>query len=197
MSEWWTYRPSDFLMFSPRIYWRLVELYNRELWPAHLAAALAGVALLGLASAARPSARRAAILVLAAAWVWVGWAFHWQRYATINWAAPAFAMAFWVQAVLLVWPGAAQGANAGGLPAAGVRSAGWALAAAGLLYPLATLAAGRPWAQAESFGFMPDPTALVTLGVLWASGVRHAAWLSIVPLLWLVVGWTTLWLLAG
>ena len=28
MSEWWSYRPSDFLMFSPTAYWRLVQRYN-------------------------------------------------------------------------------------------------------------------------------------------------------------------------
>lgn len=33
MSEWWTYRLSDFLMFSPATYWRMVERYNREVWP--------------------------------------------------------------------------------------------------------------------------------------------------------------------
>ena len=35
MSEWWTYRLSDFLMFSPRTYYRLFELYNAEVWPGH------------------------------------------------------------------------------------------------------------------------------------------------------------------
>ena len=34
MSEWWTYRPSDFLMFAPRTYWRLFELHNEAWWPA-------------------------------------------------------------------------------------------------------------------------------------------------------------------
>ena len=46
MSEWWTYRPSDFLMFSPRTYHRLVELYNAEVWPAHVLAMGLGVAML-------------------------------------------------------------------------------------------------------------------------------------------------------
>ena len=30
MSEWWTYRPSDFLLFSARTYWRLFELHNAQ-----------------------------------------------------------------------------------------------------------------------------------------------------------------------
>ena len=30
MSEWWTYRLSNFLLFSPRTYYRLFELYNSD-----------------------------------------------------------------------------------------------------------------------------------------------------------------------
>ena len=33
MSEWWTYTLSDFLLFSPRTYYRLFELHHRALWP--------------------------------------------------------------------------------------------------------------------------------------------------------------------
>ena len=33
MSEWWTYSLSDFLLFSPRTYYRLFELYNLAIWP--------------------------------------------------------------------------------------------------------------------------------------------------------------------
>ena len=33
MSEWWTYRLDDFLLFSPRVYWRMFELANAALFP--------------------------------------------------------------------------------------------------------------------------------------------------------------------
>ena len=168
MSEWWTYRLSDFLMFSPRTYWRLVELYNRDVWPLQLIAAAAGLLALWLA-ATRPAARRIVAALLALAWLWVGWAFHWQRYATINLAAPYLAGACWLQAALLVIVGVASHSGPGRPANAVVRGLGWVLASGGLLlYPLAGLAAGRPWAQAEVFGVMPEPTALATLGLLLA-----------------------------
>jgi hypothetical protein len=66
-----------------------------------------------------------------------------------------------------------------------------------LLYQLAGLPAGRPWAQAEVFGVMPEPTALATLGLLVAGGRPYANWLSIVPVLSLAVGMATLWLLGS
>ena len=46
MSEWWTYGLSDFLMFSPRTWWRLAEQYHRSLWPVQwvgLAASMVAV----------------------------------------------------------------------------------------------------------------------------------------------------------
>jgi hypothetical protein len=43
MSEWWTYRPEDFLLFSPRVYWRMFELHNAAFWPLHFATLAAGL----------------------------------------------------------------------------------------------------------------------------------------------------------
>ena len=43
MSEWWTYRAEDFLLFSPRVYWRMFELHNAALWPLHLLTLAAGL----------------------------------------------------------------------------------------------------------------------------------------------------------
>jgi uncharacterized protein DUF6064 len=196
MSEWWTYRLSDFLMFSPRAYWRMVELYNSEVWPAQLIGVGAGFVLLWLAALPRPAASRIIAALLAVAWLWVGWAFHWQHYAAINWAARYFAGAFWLQAVLLVIFGVLRG-GAQAPPAAAVPNLGWTLAVCGVvLYPLAGLAAGRPWSQAEVFGLMPEPTALASLGLLLAGGQPRAKVLSIVPTLSFVVGMATLWMLS-
>lgn len=198
MSEWWTYRLSDFLMFSPTTYWRLVERYNREVWPLQLPMLGAGLALLWLAAARRPMAGRVAAPALAAAWLWVGWAFHWQRYAPINWAAEYFAAAFAVQAALLLAFAIFGSRGHATATRSLARPIGLALAGGGvLLYPLAGLLAGRPWGQVEVFGLMPEPTALATLGLLLATGKPHRGWLALIPALSLMAGWATLWMLSG
>ena len=46
MSEWWTYTLSDLLMFSARTYYRLFELYNREIWPAQIVTIALGIVIL-------------------------------------------------------------------------------------------------------------------------------------------------------
>src|SRR5687768_6348575 len=100
MSEWWTYSLSDFLLFSPRTYRRLFELFNAEAWPLHLLAAAAGIGIAWAMWRGGTAHRRLAALLLAVAWTAVAWAFFLRHYASINWAAPAFAAAFAAQAAL-------------------------------------------------------------------------------------------------
>ena len=197
MSEWWTYRLSDFLMFSPQIYWRLVERYNRDVWPLQWLVLAAACLLLWLAIGPRAGAPRITAVVLAAAWLWTGWAFHWQHYASINWAAQYLAVAFAIEAVLLL-AAAMLGARHGIAQASSAaRRLGLIAAVCGvLLYPLVGLLFGRPIAQAEVAGLMPDATALTTLGLLFASGLPFRGWLAVIPALSLLSGLLTLWAMA-
>jgi hypothetical protein len=195
MSEWWTYRLSDFLMFSPATYWRMVERYNREVWPLQVVMIGVGVWLLWMVAMRRPMATRVVAGVLAALWAWVGWAFLWQRYAQINWAAEYLAVAFGLQAALLLAAAMAARSLGAAPGSARIRALGLGLAATGLLlYPLIALAAGRPWSQTEVFGLMPEPTALATLGLLIAVRRPHRGWLAIVPALALLLGMVTWWM---
>jgi Family of unknown function (DUF6064) len=192
MSEWWTYRPSDFLLFAPRTYYRLVEAYNVDSWPWQAVALAAALALVALAWRRARHAGRIVAFVLALAWAVIGWRFLWERYATINWAAAYFAGAFALQAALLGWT-----AVVGGLDYAGTsrrrRYAGLALVVAALaVLPFAALAVGRPWRQIEVAGLLPDPTAILTLGLLLIA--RRAHWsLYVVPVLWCLASGVTLW----
>src|SRR5205823_2654730 len=45
MSEWWTYTIADIKSFSLETWYRLFELYNRAIWPAQIAALMAGLAM--------------------------------------------------------------------------------------------------------------------------------------------------------
>ncbi len=196
MSEWWTYTLSDFLMYAPRTYWRMVELYNRDFWPMHLPLLAAGLGALWLTVVRRAPVVRMGTLMLATAWLWVGWAFLWERYAAINWAAQYMAIAFAVQALLLAGMALSPGKTAL-QPGTAARRLGWLLAAGGLLYPLLGLALGRPWIQAEVVGMTPEPTALFTVGLLLLNGqpssVTGRALLFYIPVLCLLLGAATGW----
>jgi hypothetical protein len=189
MSEWWTYDLTDFLLFSPRTYYRLFELYNEAIWPAHIAAAALAIALV---LSLRRNDGRATAAILATVWLWTSIAFHLERYATINWAATYFAAAFALQALLLAWTGVVRGR----LDLQASRNIpgriGLVLVAVALIVqPLVGLLFGRPWTQAEIFGIAPDPTAVAILGVLLCAKRVH--WhLFAIPALWCVFTGLTL-----
>jgi hypothetical protein len=193
MSDWWTYTLSDFLLFSPRVYYRLLELHNRALWPLQLLTLAVGLVLIVLVVRRPRGHGRLVALLLAASWAFVGWAFLWARYATINWAAACAAPVFALEALLLLCIGALldrltfdrRGA-AGWL---GALLVAFALAGQPLLAPLS----GRPWAAAEAFGVAPDPTAVGTLGLLLLARGRMLASLFPIPVLWCVASGATLW----
>ena len=197
MSEWWTYRPSDFLLFAPRTYYRLFELYNQEIWPLHIVALAAGVTLLVLMRVRTAWSGRVIAIVLAACWLWVAWAFHCQRYATINWAASYFAVGFALQALLLIWIGVAQDRlRLDSNPSTRARIGTAILWFALIVQPLLGLLVGRQWSQLELFGVAPDPTALATVGLLLA--VNRVPWVGLwLPLLWCLIGGMTALLLSA
>ena len=191
MSEWWTYRLSDFLMFTPRTYYRLFELHNAEIWPLQIVTIAAGLAALWLVW--RGAYGRVIAAVLAAAWIFVAWAYHFERYATINTGAPYYAAGFAGEALLLAWFALRRDGLRFDRQPAPVRWTGLALLAAGVaLYPLLAPLLGRPWTQAEIFGIAPDPTAVATVGALLLAKDR-IAWLLVLPLLWCAITALTLW----
>lgn len=197
MSEWWTYRPSDFLMFSPRVHARLIEAVNTAAWPLQWLGVAAALGVMVLLLRRDGWGARAGLGMLAVAWGSVALFFHARHFATINTAAPVFAWAFGLQALLLLvlaaWPRGMPWVD-GQTPR---RALALALAAAATLYPLLAPLRGRPWAQAEVFGLLPDPTVLATLALLL--GLRAPAPTCLlawtVPLLWCVVAVLLQWTL--
>jgi hypothetical protein len=174
VSEWWTYRPSDFLMFAPGTYWRLFELHNAAWWPAQTVWTAAGVAWLARWARGGGAAPRAGAAVLAAAWAFVGATFVLGRYAGINWAASALATLPLAAALLLALLATRTDLRTTAEP--GRRGTGWLLAAWALAaHPLLAWAAGRPLGQAEVIGLAPDPTAIATLGLLLATEASSIA----------------------
>jgi hypothetical protein len=200
MSEWWTYRPSNFLMFSGRVYYRLFELYNQELWPAQVLAVALGLTVLYLIVRGGRTSHRTVWAILGALWVLVAWAYLWKHFATINWPIAYAAPVFAAQGLLLIGIGAIGGGLAfPQTPGRGIAgAAGLALFAASVaLYPFLAPLMGRPWESAEVFGLAPDPTAAATLALIAIADGRARWLLMIVPCLWCAISAMTLWLLGS
>jgi len=190
------YALADFLLFSARVYYRMLELHNAAWWPLHGVAFGLGVCLLAIAI--RPAARRVRLGfgLLAGIWVFVGWAFFMERYAAINWAAVYVAPVFFLQsivlAVLALRPQSPVTWSEDGKLSWSAKLAAVALLVAIIGYPLIALFAERSWMSAEVFALTPDPTVIATLSFL----VFARGWLAIVaaiiPVLWVAITALTL-----
>jgi hypothetical protein len=197
MGDWFSYGLSDFLLFSPRAYWRMFELHNATWWPLPLLTLAAGLAVLALAIFRPRQYARWVALILAILWAWVAWSFFWRLYASINWAAAYVAPVFALQAALLLvigtWHDRLRFERRGM-----IGGAGFTLAALSIVgYPLLAPAFGRPLAGTDIFGMAPDPTVIGTLGFLLLARSRWMLALLPIPLLWCVASGVTLWAMHG
>jgi hypothetical protein len=198
MPEWWSYSLSDLLLFSPRTYYRMFELYHAQIWPIHLVVVGLVVAILALLRRDDEWRGRAIAGLLAAAWLWVGLAFHLQRYATINWAAKYFVVLFVIQACLLVWHGVVRERLRFRVSReVATYSAVSLLIVAFVFEPITGRIAGRTWQQVEIFALTPDPTAVATLALLALTVPRAPRVLLVIPVLWCAIGGATLWALGS
>ena len=186
-------RLTSFLLFSPSTYYRLLELYNLAVWPAQLAGMAIGFAIVALLIGKRGHHERIIAGLLAACWLWIALAFHYQRYAQINWAATWFAVAFACEALLLVIVGVLAGRLQLQLARGGAPWIAISIVAISILgYPLLAPLTGRPWTSAEIFGVAADPTAIASAAVLALVRGRIRWLLLVVPVLWCAVAAATL-----
>jgi hypothetical protein len=197
MKDWLSYRLSDLILFSPRTYYRMFELYHQEIWPAQLVAGALALAIFVLMR--RDDEWRGPVIagLLAACWLWVAVMFHVRRYATINWAARYFAVLFAAQAALLIWNGVVRRRLTFRRSAESTWLVPGLLLVAIAIPPLVARATGRTWSQVELVGLTPDATAVATLGILLVSAPRPPRALMVAPICWCVIGGATSWALGS
>lgn len=167
--------------------------YHATFWPLQWLALAWGVATLG---AAASGFSRTALLLLAAASIWVGAAWHIATFAQLNFAAPIYGALFVVEGAVLAWV-AARGRVALRFRRRARDWVGLSVAVAALVgYPLVDRLSGVPWPAVRLPGAAPCPTALFALGILLLAGGRSAAGLMVLPALWTVAAGATGWVLA-
>jgi hypothetical protein len=199
MPEWWTYTLSDFLMFSPRTYYRLIERYNVALWPAHILTMGLGLLIFSLLRGHVAWQGRTISMILALLWAWITGAFLWARYATINWAVIYLLPLFAIEVLLLAWIGVIRGRLSFNLSAdlPGILGIGLFLCSL-VLYPTLGPLLGRGWRQSEVFGLAPDPTVIGTLGLALLARRERPSWeLITIPVLWCLISGATLFAIAS
>jgi hypothetical protein len=189
IQDLFTYSIEDFIPFNEAAYWRLFEDMNASrlmLFPVFI------VAIIGMIHAAFRGRIWTLLILLALVWSWVGYDFFLSRYARLNWAGEYFAWAFWAQAFLMLlaglWDAFKQRQHTQTIP-----KTPWFLVGMALVYPIFSLLSGRSIQSMEFVGFSPDPTVLLTLGLLLVAKQRW--FLLIIPTLWCFASGATAWVL--
>jgi hypothetical protein len=178
------------LPFTVEQFLEVFARYNEAIWPAQLGAYLLGGATFAVAIRGGRVAARVVPALLAAAWFFVGVAYHWAFFAGVNPVARAFAAAFVLEAGLLVQAALRERLEFPGRTLAGARLllGGAVVAYAAVGYPLLGAALGHVYPRAPTFGVTPCPTTIFTFGVFLLTGGRFPLRLLVVPLAWAAVG---------
>jgi Family of unknown function (DUF6064) len=163
--------------------------YNAAIWPLQIIAYAVG--LIAVASLWQSWLRANLIVpaVLALLWACNGIGYHLMYFSTINPLAKGFAVFFIAQAILFAFV-AMSAKKLEFVLALNVRSAaGIALIVYALLiYPILGIIAGHGLMAGPMFGVAPCPTTIFTIGMLFLVRGKWVLWLSIIPILWSLVG---------
>jgi hypothetical protein len=158
--------------------------YNEATAWARAVLVVAGVTAALLAGTRRRA--HVAIYVTAGLWVWAAVAYHLGFFAQINPAARSFAVAFLIEAGLLVWwarrrPELIPPSRAEWIVAIVLFT--YAL----LLYPAIGYAGGLSYPAIPTFG-VPCPVTIFTFGILALHARRLPSIVLVVPVLWSLAG---------
>jgi len=194
MGDLASYRLSDFILFSETVYYRQFELYNQAIWPLHIVAILFSL-LLAYALWQKPAwAGRVISGCLVLVWLWVAWAFLYQRFQQIHVVAEYYALGFALQAGLLTSYGVIKNRlTRCSQSQLRIMIGAMALFVALVLYPFIPFMTGRNWLQFEMFAIAPDPTVLATLAILFIYKAPKV--LYVIPVIWVIVSGVTLFLM--
>jgi hypothetical protein len=174
------------LPFTEDQFFDLFAAYNTMLWPALVALWLASAVASALLLSSRRPRHRWISALLAAHWAWSGLAYHAAFFTQINPAAWLFAALFVVQAALFVWWGVVQGRLSFAPWPNRWAAVAWVLIVYSLVYPAINVVQHLSVSRIPTFG-VPCPTTIFTAGLLMLATPR--SWpLSIIPVIWSVVG---------
>jgi len=179
--------------FSRDTFLDVFAAYNSEWWPVALVLWFATLGAF-VTSVTGRKINEWTFGLLAFQWAWSAVAYHAGLFSRINPAAWLFAVAFLIEAGLLLWYGVVQSS----LRLSAVHSKsqifGHALVAYGLLYPFIARLGGDSYPRVPTFG-VPCPTTLVTIGFLMLISGRIPLSVIVVPLVWAGIGGSAAFLL--
>jgi Family of unknown function (DUF6064) len=172
--------------FTSRQFFDVFVAYNMAIWPAQIGAYVLGLVAVTALWLKLP---KLILSILALMWLWNAIGYHYLFFSSINPAAKLFAGLFTLEAVLLAICAGTTMSVSFCLARNFRTTAGLGfIACAMVVYPILGWWAGHGFMASPMFGVAPCPTTIFTIGVLLLARGRWVLWISVVPILWSVVG---------
>ncbi len=176
------------LPFNSTDFFNVFGLYNSAVWPLQTFAYVLALFVLFLYLKRHPDAGKATFILLSLLWLINGIGYHLIYFSAINKAAFVFGGLFVVQALLFAWMAYKTPIAPPEIMPARRAAAVAIILYAMVLYSLIGHFSGHVYPNAPVFGVAPCPTVIFTFGVLLLSTDRLRWALSLIPLLWALVG---------
>lgn len=163
--------------------------YNAAIWPFQILAYGLGLVAATAVFVQNHALMRLGFAALAILWGFTGIGYHLIFFAQINPIAPIFAAFFVLQGVLFL-ASAIQPGDLRLRPSWNFRSiAGlMTIVYAVAVYPVLGIWAGHGLMAGPMFAVVPCPTTIFTLGILMIARGNWIVWLSVIPVLWSLIG---------
>jgi Family of unknown function (DUF6064) len=163
--------------------------YNVAIWPAQIVAYVLGLIAIAAVWSRWLAPSSIIMSVLALMWAMNGFGYHYLFFVEVNPAAKLFAGFFVLQAILFV--ASVLMANDLHFKIGGnFRSVAGAafIIYAMVIYPAFGIWAGHGLMVGPMFGVAPCPTTIFTIGMLLLARGKWMVWLSIIPIIWSLIG---------
>jgi hypothetical protein len=178
------------LPFTTGQFLAVFEEYNRSVWPMQIFLNLLGILAIVLAFRKIRHADKTIACILVFLWTWIGVAYHFAFFTSINPAAHVFAVLNVLQALIFLIFGVLRSRLTFRFrrDIYGITATLFVLYAL-IIYPVLGLFAGHIYPRSPTFG-LPCPTTIFTLGVLLWTEASVPKVVLIIPFLWSLIGFT-------
>ncbi|TSE13480.1 hypothetical protein C1D09_003595 [Mesorhizobium intechi] len=179
------------LPFGVEQFFAVFAAYNSAIWPFQIVAYVLGAFAVGAVLSGRsPACERIVFAVLSLLWAWNGVAYHLLFFSPVNPVAKVFAGLFIAQAALFAMYAVIAPPELRFELRSGWHSiAGLALILySALVYEILGVMAGHGLMNGPLFGVAPCPSTIFTIGLLLLLRGRSVLPLSVIPVIWVLIG---------
>ena len=178
------------LPFTPGQFLDVFRQYNVSVWPVQILLIALALVATYFSIFKKSYSDTIIVAVLALLWLWMGIAYHFIYFSSINKAAILFGSFFITQALLLCYFGFIKGSLKFQFSLNGYGIAGMSLIIFALIvYPLIGYWLGHVYPSSPTFG-LPCPTTIFTFGILLFSSARIPFIVIIIPAIWSLIGFS-------